>query len=153
MSAAGQTGPHTAPTGKAIRSHSPLPAQAFLSKLQGIAEQPDGTGTGGSPWATTGPQLMDFRTPPARRYGRAPGMARRRTEGAARRDLEEMTQEFYSISELANRWRCSRGTVYSRLRAEGAHVLDFASPGKKGRKAVPVPVVSEIESRRLKLLR
>jgi hypothetical protein len=64
-----------------------------------------------------------------------------------------MTQDFYSISELADRWRCSRGTVYNRLRAEGARVLDFAPAGKKGRKAVPAIVVSEIESRNMKKLR
>jgi hypothetical protein len=64
-----------------------------------------------------------------------------------------MNQDFFSIVELAIRWRCSRGTVYNRLRAEGAKVLDFAPSGKKGRKVVPVHVVSEIESRRLKKLR
>ena len=31
-------------------------------------------------------------------------------------------QAFFSIQELAARWRCSRATVYNRLRAEGAKV-------------------------------
>ena len=61
-------------------------------------------------------------------------------------------QEFFSISELATRWRCSRGTVYNRLRSSEAKVLDFASPGKKGKKAVPAAVVHQIESRKLKRL-
>lgn len=63
-----------------------------------------------------------------------------------------MTQEYFSISEIANRWRCSRGTVYNRLRAEGARVLDFAAPGKKSKKAVSAQVVLQIESRKTKKL-
>jgi predicted DNA-binding transcriptional regulator AlpA len=54
-------------------------------------------------------------------------------------------QEFFSISELADRWRCSRATVYNRLRAVGAKVLDFGRPGKKSKKAVPASVVFQIE--------
>ena len=59
-------------------------------------------------------------------------------------------QEYFSISELAARWRCSRGTVYNRLRALGAEVLDFAPRGKKGKKVVPVKTVLQIEERRTK---
>jgi hypothetical protein len=61
-------------------------------------------------------------------------------------------QEFFSMQELAERWRCSRGTVRNRLRASGARVLDFASPGKRGKKAVPAAVVLQIESRKTKQL-
>ena len=61
-------------------------------------------------------------------------------------------QEFFSIGELAKRWRCSRGTVYNQLRTLGARVLDFAPPGKRGKKAVPAKVVQEIEDRRTKRL-
>ena len=46
-------------------------------------------------------------------------------ERFARRSGE---QEYYSIRELAERWRVSRGTVYNRLRSAGAKVLDFAAP-------------------------
>jgi hypothetical protein len=60
--------------------------------------------------------------------------------------------EFFSISELATRWRCSRGTVYNRLRDVGAQVLDFAAPGKRGRKIVPAQVVFKIETSKLKRL-
>lgn len=53
------------------------------------------------------------------------------------REKDLSKQEYFSISELAERWRCSRGTVYNRLRATRAEVLDFASRGKKGEKGCP----------------
>jgi hypothetical protein len=59
-------------------------------------------------------------------------------------------QEYYSIGELAERWRVSRGTVYNRLRSAGAKVLDFAPPGKRGKKAVRATVVLDIEARKTK---
>ena len=62
-------------------------------------------------------------------------------------------QEFFSIEELANRWRCSRGTVYNRLRRTGAQVLDFATFGQRGKKCVPVAVVLQMEKRHMKQLR
>lgn len=61
-------------------------------------------------------------------------------------------QDFFSILELAKRWRCSRGTVYNRLRAGGAKVLDFAAAGKRGRKVVATGIVLEIEARNTKRL-
>ena len=64
--------------------------------------------------------------------------------------MEEIN--FYSIPELAERWRCSRGTVYNRLRAAGARVLDFAAAGKRGRKVVARKVVLELETRNTKRL-
>jgi hypothetical protein len=66
------------------------------------------------------------------------------------RDNTNERQAFYSIPELAIRWRCSRGTVYNRLRFAGAKVLDFASAGKKGKKLVPALTVFQIESRFMK---
>jgi len=60
--------------------------------------------------------------------------------------------EYYSIGELAERWRVSRGTVYNRLRSVGAKVLDFAAPGKRGKKAVHVSVVFRIEAQKTKRL-
>jgi hypothetical protein len=60
--------------------------------------------------------------------------------------------QFLSIPELAQRWRCSRGSVYNRLRAAGAKVLDFASAGKRGKKVVGIRVVHEIEARNTKRL-
>lgn len=66
----------------------------------------------------------------------------------------ELSRElsFYSIPDLAKRWRCSRATVYNRLRAEGARVLDFAPPSKKGKKVVSAIIVYQIEHRRTKRL-
>lgn len=61
-------------------------------------------------------------------------------------------QDFLSIRELAERWRCSRGSVYNRLRAAGAKVVDFAQAGKRGSKLVPSSVVREIENRNFKRL-
>jgi hypothetical protein len=68
------------------------------------------------------------------------------------RDNSHGQQPFYSIPELAVRWRCSRGTVYNRLRFVGAKVLDFASAGKKGKKLVPALTIFQIESKNLKAL-
>ena len=61
------------------------------------------------------------------------------------------TQPFYSISDLAMRWRCSRGSVYNRLRGE--KVVDFAAIGRKGKKLVPLDVVMKIERTHLRVLR
>ncbi len=65
----------------------------------------------------------------------------------------EQHQEYFSIQELAIRWRVSRGTVYNRLRSVGAEVLDFAAPGKKGKKVVSSVVVTRIESRKTRRLK
>jgi transcriptional antiterminator len=58
---------------------------------------------------------------------------------------EKTQQEYFSFAELAQRWRCSRGTVYNRLRTVGAKVLDFAPRGKKGKKVVGAATVYRIE--------
>lgn len=60
-------------------------------------------------------------------------------------------QAFYSIADLAARWRCSRGSVYNRLRGE--KVVDFAAIGRKGKKLVPAETVEKIESAHLRVLR
>jgi hypothetical protein len=59
--------------------------------------------------------------------------------------------DYFSISDLAGRWRCSRGSVYNRIRGE--RVLDFAAPGRRGNKLVPADVVRRIEQRRMKVFR
>jgi hypothetical protein len=61
-------------------------------------------------------------------------------------------QEYFSISDLAKRWRCSRGTVYNRLRAHGAKVLDFARDGKRGKKVVAASTVVQLEAHQTKRL-
>ena len=58
---------------------------------------------------------------------------------------------FFSIADLAERWRCSRGTVYNVIRGE--KVLDFAAPGHKGKKLVPGEVVRAIEQSKMKVWR
>lgn len=60
--------------------------------------------------------------------------------------------DYCSIAELAMRWRCSRATVYNRLRQVGARVLDFSTKGKRGKKAIPASVVIQIENRQTKRL-
>ncbi len=60
-------------------------------------------------------------------------------------------QPFYTIADLAVRWRCSRATVYNILRGE--LVVDFAPrPGRKGRKLVSAELVKQIEHRRSRRL-
>jgi len=60
--------------------------------------------------------------------------------------------DFYTIRQLADRWSCSRGTVYNVLRSTGTKVVDFATKGRKGRKLVPVGAVEEIERSKLRRL-
>ncbi len=59
-------------------------------------------------------------------------------------------KKFLTISELAKRWSCSRGSVYNYLRDAAAWIIDFASKGKKGKKLVPFEVVERIERQRTK---
>jgi hypothetical protein len=59
-------------------------------------------------------------------------------------------RDFYTIRQLADRWSCSRGTVYNVLRSTGTKVVDFAAKGRKGHKLVPVAAVEEIERKRLR---
>jgi len=61
-------------------------------------------------------------------------------------------QDFFTIQQLADRWSCSRATVYNVLRSTGTKVVDFAAKGRKGHKLVPVGAVEEIERRKLRRL-
>jgi hypothetical protein len=61
-------------------------------------------------------------------------------------------QAYFSLQELAIRWRCSRGTVYNRLRLAGVKVLDFAVAGRKSKKLVAAPVVLHLEAKFTKAL-
>jgi hypothetical protein len=58
---------------------------------------------------------------------------------------------YFSIPELADRWRCSRSSVYNRIRGE--KVVDFAAKGRKGHKVVPLETVLKIEQAHLRVLR
>src|SRR5260370_37727114 len=54
-------------------------------------------------------------------------------------------QEYFSIPDLAKRWRCSRGTGYNRLRVHGAKVLDFVPNGQRGKIFVAASAVMLLE--------
>ena len=63
-----------------------------------------------------------------------------------------VAQEYFSIADLAERWRVSRSAIYGYLR--GYTVIDFApAPGRKGHKLVPAETVLQIERQRLRILR
>ena len=62
----------------------------------------------------------------------------------------EQEPKFLTIPELAVRWRCSRGTVYNRLRATGAKVLDFAPKGKRSKKVVPIETIIRVEKQQIR---
>jgi hypothetical protein len=64
----------------------------------------------------------------------------------------KLEQVYFSIPELASRWRCSRGTVYNRLRLSGVKVLDFGFAGRKSKKLVPAAVVLHMEAKHTKVL-
>ncbi len=63
----------------------------------------------------------------------------------------QIEQAYYSINGLADRWCCSRATVYNRI--HGETVLDFAKPGRKGKKLVSREVVQRIEEKHTKIFR
>ncbi len=76
-----------------------------------------------------------------------------RQDRPANRDAPTGPGDYFSIEELAQRWRCSRGTVYNRLRSVNLPVLDFAPRGKRGKKTVELKAVIEIEKHHTKRLR
>ena len=60
---------------------------------------------------------------------------------------------FYSIRDLAARWRCSRGAVYNVLRESEFKLLDLCQDGKKkGKRLVPSAAVERIEQSRMRSL-
>jgi predicted DNA-binding protein YlxM (UPF0122 family) len=63
-------------------------------------------------------------------------------------------KEFYSITELAERWGVSRSTVYNVLRESELKVLNIASKSaaKRDKWCVPASVVEHIENRRTESL-
>jgi len=72
---------------------------------------------------------------------------------AIERNRAALKRAFYSIQDLANRWRCARGTVYNVLRESEFKVLDLSHPGKdKGKRLIPGSVVERIEQRRMRPL-
>jgi len=59
--------------------------------------------------------------------------------------------EFFTIEELAARWKCSRGSVYNWLR--GWPVVHFAPRGRKGCTRVSRDVVLALEKKQTRTLR
>jgi len=75
----------------------------------------------------------------------------RRTNRDQKPRAETGRAAFYSNSDLADRWRCSRGSVYNRPRGE--RVMDLAAPGRRGHKLIPLETVQKIERPHLRVLR
>jgi hypothetical protein len=67
--------------------------------------------------------------------------------------VQHEARPFYSITELAERWRCSRGLVYNVIRGE--RLLDLAANGrkKKSHKLIPFDVVLRIEREKMMVFR
>jgi hypothetical protein len=80
-------------------------------------------------------------------------LAPEQQQKVAKADALANPNDYLSIAEIAQHWGVSRGTVYNWLRAAGAEVLDFAPRGKRGRKAVLLKTVLEIDKRHTKRLR
>lgn len=57
-------------------------------------------------------------------------------------------KQFFTIPELAERWRISRPTVYDWLREYGVKV--FGARNGRGRKLIPLSEVLKLEARELK---
>jgi hypothetical protein len=68
---------------------------------------------------------------------------------AIERQCRTFNKPYYSIPDLALRWRCSRATVYVVLKKSEFKVLDLAVNGKdKGKKLISASVVEKIENAR-----
>jgi hypothetical protein len=91
-----------------------------------------------------------FKARMAIKQGKLPPVGRQAF--AAKPQTASIPQDYFSFGELAQRWRCSRATVYNRLRALGVKVLDFSPRGKRSRKAISLATVLEIENRQSKRL-
>ena len=61
---------------------------------------------------------------------------------------------FYTISQLADRWGCSRAQVYNILREAEYKILNAASKGSEKRKSwrIPASMVEKIEQSRMERL-
>jgi hypothetical protein len=56
--------------------------------------------------------------------------------------------DFFSVDDIAARWRCSRGTVYNRLRSAGAMCLDFSSKKQsRSKRSISRATVFQIEEK------
>ena len=71
--------------------------------------------------------------------------------GTLRLEADAAMPPYFSIPDLAARWRVSRSAVYGYLRSY--QVLDFApAPGRKGHKLVAAETVRRIERERMRIM-
>jgi predicted DNA-binding protein YlxM (UPF0122 family) len=69
---------------------------------------------------------------------------------AVERNRKALKKPYYSISELAKRWNCSRATVYHILRESELRLLNLSRKDKKkGKWNVPASVVEHVEKARM----
>lgn len=71
---------------------------------------------------------------------------------AIERNRGALKKPFYSIADLAQRWVCSRGTVYNVLAEHEGSALELIAPhGKKnrGKRSIPASTVERIERARI----
>jgi hypothetical protein len=72
---------------------------------------------------------------------------------AVERQRNTINKPFYSIPDLALRWRCSRATVYATIAESEFKILDLARTGNdKGKRLIPAAVVEKIEKARMRRL-
>ena len=73
---------------------------------------------------------------------------------AINRNQRAVKKPFYSISELAKRWVCSRANVYNVLSEAELKVLNIASKKatKRNKWSVPAAVVEHIERSRMEAI-
>jgi hypothetical protein len=65
---------------------------------------------------------------------------------AIRRNRTAIKKAYYTISDLALRWSCSRALVYTVIAESEFKILDLTREGRtRGRKLVPAATVEELE--------
>ena len=69
------------------------------------------------------------------------------------RKRRAISKPFFTIPELAVRWRCCRATVYNILREAEFKLFNLTRKGKdKGKWLIPAAVVERIEQARMESL-
>jgi predicted DNA-binding protein YlxM (UPF0122 family) len=72
---------------------------------------------------------------------------------AVNRNRQAVKKPFYSIPELAQRWNCSRASVYNILRESESKLLNLSRKDRnKGKWNVPAAIVERIEQSRMEIL-
>lgn len=61
--------------------------------------------------------------------------------------------EFYTVRELAARWKCGKSSVERYMRLNGCKVVDLAVGHPKGKKIVPAKEVLRLEEKRMRVYR